>query len=225
MLSKLLFAMAISSILIASAAPASKGEEVKSVSDRTRLPAPARAGRMSLEEAVTRRRSVREFRAKALTPEQLAQLLWAAQGITHPEGFRTAPSAGALYPLEVYVVTANGLFAYQPRGHELDRRSGRDLRSALCQAALAQESVREAPAVFVIAAVYERTAKKYGPTRSPRYVHLEAGHAAQNLLLQAVALGLGAVPIGAFSDAQVQRVLLLSAAEQPIYLIPVGYPR
>lgn len=231
MLSKLLFAVAISPILIACAVPASKGEEVKSVSgqiqspDRTRLPAPVRAGRMSLEEALARRRSVREFRAKPLTPEQLGQLLWAAQGITHPEGLRTAPSAGALYPLEVYLVTASGLFAYDPRRHELDRRSDRDLRSALCQAALAQESVREAPAVFVIAALYERTEKKYGPTRTPRYVHLEAGHAAQNLLLQAVALGLGAVPIGAFSDAQVQRVLSLPAAEQPIYVIPVGYPR
>lgn len=180
---------------------------------------------MSLEECLRRRRSVREFRSTPLGNRELGQLLWAAQGITHPDGLRTAPSAGALYPLETHVATASGLYHYEPRGHQLHRRSGRDLRRALYKAALEQEAVGEAPAVFVLAAVHERTARKYGATRATRYVALEAGHAAQNLLLQAVALGLGAVVVGAFEDAQVQEVLALPPDHRPLYLIPVGHPR
>lgn len=189
------------------------------------LPTPVLAGSKSLEEVLSQRRSVREYADLPLTMAEIGQLLWAAQGVTDERGFRTAPSAGALYPLEVYVVTADGVFHYQPRGHLLRRLNAADARAALCQAALSQEAVRRAPAVFVIAAVYQRTAVKYGAERSPRYVHLEAGHAAQNLLLEAVALGLGAVPIGAFDDQGVQRVLGLPADHQPLYLIPVGHPR
>jgi SagB-type dehydrogenase family enzyme len=155
----------------------------------------------------------------------LGQLLWAIQGISGERGFRTAPSAGALYPLEVYVATEEGLFQYQPEGHQLLPLDQDDVRTALYQAALRQEAVRQAPAVFVVTAIYERTAQKYGAERSPRYVHLEAGHAAQNLLLQAVALGLGAVPIGAFEDKRVQEVLAIPEDHQPLYLIPVGHPR
>ena len=190
------------------------------------LPRPALKGPMSLEETLARRRSVREFASKALTIPELAQLLWAAQGITErARGLRTAPSAGALYPLELYVATPDGFYFYEPGAHRLSRRSDRDLRGELWKVALRQDSLREAPAVFVIAAIYERTARSYGQARSPRYVHLEAGHAAQNLLLQAVALGLGAVPIGAFDDAALQKVLSLGRAQQPLYLIPVGHPR
>ncbi|MBS1253036.1 MAG: hypothetical protein MAG451_02081 [Anaerolineales bacterium] len=166
----------------------------------------------------------REFR-EALAERELSQLVWALQGITHPAGYRTAPSAGALYPLEVYVATIDGLYHYEPQGHQLSRHSDADVRPNIYQAALQQDAITEAPAVFVIAAVYERTARKYGAERSPRYVHLEAGHAAQNLLLQAVALDLGAVPIGAFYDSQIQEVLSLPADHQPLYLIPVGHPR
>jgi SagB-type dehydrogenase family enzyme len=147
------------------------------------------------------------------------------QGITHKRGFRTTPSAGALYPLEIYLVTAEGIFQYQPEGHALTVISRKNARSSLYTAALGQEAVRQAPAVFVVAAVYERTAQKYGDERSPRYVHLEAGHAAQNLLLQAVALKLGAVPIGAFHDEEVQAALELPADHKPLYLIPVGHPK
>jgi len=193
--------------------------------ERVALPSAAHSGRMSLEEALARRRSVREFSNKLLSDQELSQLLWAAQGITHPDGLRTAPSAGALYPLELYVANAAGFYRYDPRHHELQRRSQSDLRLALYRAALEQESVREAPAVFVITAIYRRTARKYGRDRSPRYVHMEVGHAAQNLLLQAVTLGLGAVPIGAFDDAQVQEVLALPPDEQPLYLVPVGHAR
>jgi SagB-type dehydrogenase family enzyme len=189
------------------------------------LPAPARSGVVSLEEALAQRRSVREFLRGELTPRQLSQLLWAAQGITSQEGHRTAPSAGALYPLEMYVVVPAGLYHYTPLRHQLNLVSAGDFRRPLFRAALEQKAIIEASAVFVIAAVYERTAQKYGPARGERYVHLEAGHAAQNLLLEAVALGLGAVPMGAFQDAEVKKLLELPRNYEPLYLIPVGTPR
>ena len=189
------------------------------------LPRPARSGVVSLEEALSQRRSVREFSPGQLTERQLSQLLWAVQGTTSPEGYRTAPSAGALYPLEIYVVLPAGFYHYDPARHRLDRISREDLRPALCRAALEQQAIREAEAVCVVAAVYERTSQKYGAARSPRYVHLEAGHAAQNLLLEAVALGLGAVPMGAFHDAEVQKALSLPRNHEPLYLIPAGKPR
>jgi SagB-type dehydrogenase family enzyme len=189
------------------------------------LPAPSLKGTLTLEEALAKRRSVRQFSAVALTMEELGQLLWAAQGITHPAGLRTAPSAGALYPLEIYAVTPDGAYHYEPQGHRLALQDPGDLRNALCDAALQQGAVRQAPAVIVIAAVYARTAEKYGEERSPRYVHLEAGHAAQNILLQAIALKLGAVPIGAFYDDQVKKTLALPNDQQPLYLIPAGHPK
>jgi len=188
------------------------------------LPAPRQDGPLSLEETLLRRRSVRAFTDQALTTEQLAQLLWAAQGITDPRGFRTAPSAGALYPLELYVVSADGFYRYQPEGHQLLQLAQEDLRSAVWQAGLQQDALRDAPAVFLITAVYQRTADKYGE-RATRYVDIEAGHAAQNLLLQAVALGLGGVPIGAFHDDALGTALSLPADHAPLYLLPVGYPQ
>ena len=217
---------AVALVVASACGPAAGGtaEPAGRTGEVTPLPAPKTAGEMSLEEALTQRRSVREFEARPLTEAELGQLLWAAQGVTDERGYRTAPSAGALYPLEVYVATADGLFHYEVEGHALAVASRADLRPALYEAALRQAAVGRAPAVFVIAAVYERTAVKYGAERSPRYVHLEAGHAAQNLLLQAVALGLGAAPIGAFDDKGVQEALGLAEEEQPLYLIPVGEP-
>ena len=191
----------------------------------TVLPPPQLKGTLTLEEALTKRRSVREFSDTPLTLAELGQLLWAAQGTTHPAGLRTAPSAGALYPLEVYAVTREGVYHYQPQGHRIIVHVQDDVRSALHAAALRQDPVLKASAEIVIAAVYARTAQKYGEERSLRYVHLEAGHAAQNVLLQAAALNLGAVPIGAFEDNQVQQVLALPSDQQPLYLIPVGHPR
>jgi SagB-type dehydrogenase family enzyme len=188
------------------------------------LPAPRLKGEMSLEETLAARRSVREFTEEELTLEEISQLLWAVQGITAAWGGRTAPSAGALYPLEVYVATADGLYHYVAQGHKAVVESKADLRGALWRAGLSQNAIREAPAVFVITAVYARTEKKYGE-RAERYVRLEAGHAAQNLLLQAVALGLGGVPIGAFYDGQVQSALSLPSDHELLYLIPVGHPR
>ncbi len=218
--------LALTTLLMVFAAPGKVGSQAAKAGPQAAesLPQPERRGRLSLEEAIAARRSVREFGRAQLTMRQVSQLLWAAQGITGPRGQRTAPSAGALYPLELYVVLPSGLFHYDPAHHRLERRSGADLRPALEQAALGQPSVTGAPAVFVFAAVEERTRVKYHE-RTDRYVAMEAGHAAQNLLLEAVALGLGGVPMGAFDDAQVARVLGLPAGQGPLYLIPVGNPR
>ncbi|MBN1641718.1 MAG: SagB/ThcOx family dehydrogenase [Anaerolineae bacterium] len=187
------------------------------------LPAPRTTGPISLEETLSKRRSVRTYTAEQLTMEQIGQLLWAAQGVTRDWGARTSPSAGALYPLEVYAVTREGLYHYLPSGHRARYTPALDLHDALWEAGLKQDPIREAPAVFCIAAVYARTSGKYGE-RAVRYVHLEAGHAAENLLLQAVALDLGAVVIGAFHDDQVQSALGLPDDHAPLYLIPVGHP-
>lgn len=187
------------------------------------LPAPSLDGEASLEWALLERRSIRDYTAETLDLTELSQLLWAAQGITSDAGQRTAPSAGALYPLVTYVVTSEAWYRYLPPDHELEHLGEGDMRGALAEAALGQEAVGSAAAVFVITGVYARTAGKYGD-RAERYVHLEAGHAAQNLLLQAVAGGLGAVPIGAFRDAEVQTVLSLPPDHQPLYLLPVGHP-
>ncbi len=202
------------------------GEQVEAspAVEEVSLPAPILKGEMSLEETLALRRSVRSFTDEALTLAEIGQLLWAAQGITCDWGGRTAPSAGALYPLEVYVATADGLYHYMPQGHKVRVESTADLRRALWEAGLKQDAIRQAPVVFVITAVYARTEGKYG-ARAERYVQLEAGHAAQNLLLQAVAWGLGGVPIGAFNDDQVQSALSLPADHAPLYLIPVGHPQ
>jgi SagB-type dehydrogenase family enzyme len=189
------------------------------------LPPPDLQGSMTLEETLLKRRSVRSYQSTKLTDSQIGQLLWSAQGITHPSGFRTAPSAGALYPLEIYAATQDGLFQYQPNEHRLIKILDYDPRPDLHQAALRQDSVLEAPLVIAITAVFSRTEQRYGSQRTPLYVHLEAGHAAQNILLQVVALELGAVPIGAFHDDQVKAALALPEDQTPLYLIPIGYPR
>ncbi|MGD2075190.1 MAG: SagB/ThcOx family dehydrogenase [Gammaproteobacteria bacterium] len=195
--------------------------------DTVRLPTPTRAGEVSLEELLATRRSLREYPDAPLTLEELGQLLWAAQGFTHPRGLRTAPSAGALYPLELYVVAGDvqalgtGVYHYEPRDHQLVKIGAGDARSRLAAAALSQTWVREAPVVVVFAAIYERTTQKYG-RRGRRYVHMEVGHAAQNLFLQAGALGLATVVVGAFEDMQVARLLQLPAEVQPLVLMPIG---
>jgi SagB-type dehydrogenase family enzyme len=167
---------------------------------------------------------VREFTREPLTDRELSQLLWSAQGVTDAAGGRTAPSAGALYPLELYVATPDGFYHYEPERHRLSPLSDRDRRRAIYRSALRQEAIRDAAAVFVIAAVYRRTTGKYGAKQGLRYVHMDAAHCAQNLLLQAVALDLGAVPIGAFHEAEVQQAVGLTEHE-PLYLVAVGRPR
>ncbi len=207
------------------AAPPVGGDMKRVEAESVALPPPATKGSVSLEEALARRRSIREFAPTPLTRAELSQLLWAAQGLTGPGGHRTAPSAGALYPVELYVATPEGLFLYVPEGHRIARRIDHDVRDALRDAALGQESVGEAPAVFVITAVPARTAPKYGPARTPRYLAMEAGHIAQNILLQATALGLGGVPAGAFDDERLGKALGLPAGQVALYLVPVGRAR
>src|SRR5512144_1512987 len=194
--------------------------------DSVSLPSPRPTSAVSLEEALARGRSVRDFADAGLSLEDTAQLLWAAQGITHSEGLRTADSAGALYPLEVYLVAGRvatlpaGIYRHDPRRHQLARTASGDRRRGLASTALHQTWIADAPAVVVIAAVFRRTSVKYGE-RGERYVHVEAGHAAENVCLQAVALGLGTTVVGAFSDAEVKRLLGFSE-EEPLLLIPVG---
>lgn len=188
------------------------------------LPSHQLSGHLSLEEALAQRRSVRGFASGPLTAFEIGQILWAAQGVTDAEGRRTAPSAGALYALEVYAATSEGTFRYLPAEHAIRREGSVDVRSALGAAAFDQSAVAEAPLVLAVTAVPERTRAKYG-ARAARYVHFEAGHAVQNVLLQAAALGLGAVPVGAFDDKRVSDVLALPDDESPLYLVPVGHPR
>ena len=194
---------------------------------RIELPEPRYESKVSIEEALLSRRSIREYTGEPLTLQEVSQLLWATQGITDPRGFRTAPSAGALYPLELYVVVgdvenlAKGVYRYEPQEHELIKVLDGDQRLEVAKAALKQESVEKAAIDIVVTAVYERTTVKYGD-RGIRYVHMEVGHAAQNLCLQATAMNLGTVTVGAFYDEQVKEVLNLPENEQPLYIIPVG---
>ncbi|MBU3912424.1 MAG: SagB/ThcOx family dehydrogenase [Candidatus Omnitrophica bacterium] len=189
------------------------------------LPKPLNKGNISLEEVIFRRRSQRSFKQKDLSLQQISQLLWAGQGITAEKGFhglRTAPSAGALYPMEIYLLAKNGLFRYLPNGHKLESLSEQDLRGALADSSFGQTAISQAPVNIVICAVYSRLTSKYGE-RGIRYAHIEVGHIAQNIHLQAVALGLGSVPIGAFNDEEVKKILSLPIDHEPLYIIPVGY--
>ena len=193
------------------------------------LPSPRQNSEFSLERALRERRSVRQFRDDAITLSQLSQLLWSAQGITDSRGFRTAPSAGALYPLEIYVMVGNvselpvGLYKYRPADHKLFRVSNEDRREQTRQAAWGQEWVSKNAVLIVFSSVDSRTTGKYG-SRGIRYVHIELGHAAQNVLLQAQALGLGAAIVGAFHDDSVEDILDLPKNERAVYLIPIGRP-
>jgi len=187
------------------------------------LPPPRLQGKVSVEEALAKRASVREFSREPLKYDHISQLLWAAQGITRPWGGRTTPSAGALYPLEIYVALPQGVFHYQVKKHQLVRHLERNAIPEIAQAALGQGCVRHAPLVVVITAVYDRVGRKYG-ARAERYVKMEVGHAAQNILLEAVSMELCAVPVGAFHDEKVRDVLKLPSDHEPLYLIPVGYP-
>jgi SagB-type dehydrogenase family enzyme len=188
------------------------------------LPPPEPLPSLPLAEALASRRSVREFTDAVLTTLQISQLLWAAQGVTRSWGGRTSPSAGALYPLDVYAVTRGTLWHYLPDGHRAEQWDVPDtLADELQDAAGGQEAVAAAPLLLVITGTTRRASGKYG-ARAARYVTLEAGHCAQNVLLQAVAMGLGAVPIGAFSDDAVRDRLGLPDEVTPYYLLPVGTP-
>ncbi len=187
------------------------------------LPAPSTTGGMSLNEALTKRRSVRSFQAKDLTPQQLGQLLWAAQGITDPAtGHRTAPSAMAKYPLTVYVFNSAGVFSYVPQGHKLLRVADQDRRGDLAQGG--QGALRQAPVIFIITGDPSKLGSRSGD-RAKDFTWVEAGHAAQNLALEATALGLGTVTMGGVNGDAVRTVLNLPQSILVMYAMPVGYPR
>jgi SagB-type dehydrogenase family enzyme len=192
-----------------------------------KLPAPAHDGKVSVEAALLGRRSTRNYKEDPLELREVSQLLWAAQGMTRPGGYRTCPSAGALYPLELLLVAGRveglpiGSYRYDYANHSLVHLSEKDIRGELAQAALWQSMISQAPATIAICAVFERTTRRYGE-RGVRYVFMESGHAAQNIHLQAVSLGLGTVVIGAFRDNEVKKALGLQAGESPLLLMPVG---
>jgi len=218
--------MMIPTLALVSMVSGSSSADVKS-DETIKLPEPRSSSPVSIEEALTRRRSEREYADASLKLVEVAQLLWAAQGITNRMGFRTAPSAGALYPLEVYLVVGKveglgaGVYKYQPLKHCLLTVAAGDRRVDLAAAGLGQSCIKNSPAAIVFAAVCERVTRKYRD-RGIRYAHMEAGHAAQNVYLQAVSLDIGTVVIGAFYDEKVQRVLGLLKDEEPLYIMPVG---
>lgn len=209
------------------AVPPARTETRMEIPMTIELPPPTFRSEISLEQTLATRRSVRRFSEDPLDREQIGRLLWAAQGVTHSAGYRTAPSAGALYPLELFVVAGAvsdlpaGVYRYRPREHVLLKVAEGDRRAALAAAALGQATVGRAPGILVFCAVYERIVGKYGE-RGERYAHMEAGHAAQNVHLQAVALGLGSVPVGAFREDDVRSAVGAEADETPVYLVPVG---
>ena len=212
------------------AAPVADGEEdmdAPNDAEAISLPETAEDSAVSIEQSLAERRSVRSFTEEAVTLQDLGQLLWAAQGITSPEGFRTAPSAGATFPLEIYVVAERveeldaGIYRYVPQEHALTPVAAGHFAQSLREAALDQESITEAAVNVVIAAEFERTEARYGE-RGERFVYMESGHAAQNAFLQCQSLDLDMVVVGAFTDAQVKQVLQLPETEEPIYIIPIG---
>jgi len=196
-----------------------------------KLPSPVTHGKLSLEQAISKRRSVRRFKAEPLTLEQISQLLWSAQGITGTGGGRAVPSAGATYPLEVFIVIGEhgtrgldaGVYHYDAGNHSISLQQTGDFRQELADTALGQSSIARCPVDMVICAIHPRTAYRYG-RRGERYVHMEVGHVGQNVSLQAVALGLGTVMVGAFEDEEVQKALKLEEQFKPLYIIPIGLP-
>lgn len=194
-----------------------------------RLPQQGDAERACLRQILLARRTMRSFSPGSLSLPQVAELLWAAQGVSSPEGYRTAPSAGALYPLELHLVAGNvqglpaGSYRYDPAGQTLKATIPGDLRRAVAESALNQLWIARAPAILVISAVESRTTAKYG-RRGVRYVHMEVGHASQNVLLQAVDLGLAGAVVGAFDDDRLKLLLRLTGGERPVVILPVGHP-
>jgi SagB-type dehydrogenase family enzyme len=192
----------------------------------TKLPPPDTMGQLTVEQALWHRRSVRAFVDESLSLAQVGQLLWAAQGLNRGLVGRTAPSAGATYPMELYFFAGKvkglgpGVYHYSVDGHYLSLMRAGDRRAELAAAALGQGSISSAPAVLVLAADFSRTAQRYAE-RAPRYVYMEAGHVGENVHLQCEALGLGTVMIGAFDDGRIKK--LLQTKQDPLYIMPVGH--
>ena len=201
------------------------------------LPSPLTDGTISVEKALSQRRSHRKYMDAALPSEQLSQILWAAYGITQPRpdrplmrgGLRTAPSAGGLYPFEIYAVVGKvkdiepGVYRYVADGHKLVQVVAGDVREQLCEMALSQAFIKEAPVSIFYSAIFSRMTTKYGERGRERYVCIDLGHSAENIYLQAEALNLGCCAVGAFRDNQVAELLKMSEEEEPLYLLAVGY--
>lgn len=198
------------------------------------LPSPLYIGEMSVEEALQTRRSIRNFTNQSLTVQQVSQLLWATYGVTQVSSsgreYKTAPSAGATYPLEIYLMAGNvegleaGLYRYNPGKNSLKQELQGDIRQQVMNACLGQRMIGKAPAGIVFSAVFERTVSRYGNRGNERYVYMDLGHAAQNTYLQATAIGLGTCAVGAFDDDLLQEVLRLPDEEKVLYLMPLGFP-
>lgn len=192
------------------------------------LPQPDTVGKVTVEQALLHRRSWRDYNSESLSLRQLGQVLWAAQGQTASSGARTAPSAGATYPLDVFVVAGRvegltpAVYHYEVKEHALKLARADDVRVRLTEAAFGQTCLDAAAFTLVLVADYARTAARYGE-RSSRYVPMEAGHVGQNVYLQCEALGLGTVMVGAFQDETVKK--LVGSSGDPLYLMPVGRPR
>ncbi|MFW9970828.1 MAG: SagB/ThcOx family dehydrogenase [Candidatus Odinarchaeota archaeon] len=185
------------------------------------LPKPELKGEKSIEECIYERESIRNFEDKPIEIDKISQILWATQGRKGDK--RTVPSAGATYPLEIYVILKDkGFFNYNVKKHTLEIVYKEDLSYKLAKASLDQYFITEAYMNIIICAEFSRTTWRYGQ-RGQRYVLIEVGHCAQNIHLEAVALGLGSVPIGAFEDDNVKRVLKLPKNIEPLYIIPIGY--
>ncbi len=183
---------------------------------------PNSKGKINLEECITNRKSIRRFKDKEIEIDMISKILWAAQGIKLNN--RTVPSAGATYPLEIFLVyKKKGLFYFNSKENKIEQIIGLDLSYKLAIAALNQMFINQAAINIIICADYSRTCDRYGD-RGIRYVYIEVGHCAQNIHLEAVALGLGSVPIGAFRDIEVKKLLKLPENLTPIYIIPIGYP-
>jgi len=206
-------------------APSSRLRTQTSSLRTIQLSEPNVTGQLSLETALARRRSVREFSQKKLTFSEIGQLAWAGQGITDSEnGLRTAPSAGALFPTTLYIAIYDGLFVYRPQDHSLQQILNRDIRDRLASAAFDQNAVRDAPCDIIIAGSVRKLIPRY-QNESRKFMILEAGHVAQNILLQAVGLDLGSVPIGAFNTNAVNNICQMGRDVEPLYIICIGHIR
>ena len=188
------------------------------------LPEPNKSGTVSLETAINTRRSAQQFADKPLNYTQIGQLLWAGQGITDKQqGLRAAPSADALYPIELHLVTPEGLFVYNPEGHSLKQISTLDLRKQLSAAVSGQGPVENAACDIVIAGSARKVATKYG-NKTQKFMLLEAGHVAENIQLQAVSIGLTSLPVGSFEPRNITRICELPGELEPLLIVCVGYP-
>lgn len=187
------------------------------------LPKPFLKGSKSLEECIYKRESVRSYKDKVIEIEKVSQILWAAQGKKGHK--RTVPSAGATYPLEIYITLKNkGYFHYNFDRHTLELITDEDVSGKITAASWNQQFISEAYLNVIICAIFTRTTQRYGE-RGVRYVFIEVGHCAQNIHLEAVSLGLTSVPIGAYEDEKVKALLDLPKNVEPLYIIPIGYSR